>query len=230
MKYLEVPRRSWPKLLEQVVREYNNTTHSVTLYPAIYLMTGRYPLGTPTICEDRSESLTEAIKLAHQRTKEYHDKNKTIFDARHAIPPFTVGDRILMEIPWHPNNGKLKPAYQGPFTILRKINQLLYEIDKTNLVTGKHSEIVNARKLKPYYARESPNQNIGNETEDVCNFKTTNQNMLTLRESPNSSVNIPSPEQLDLTKDEPEINLFISKRQKTMKGMIWYNRNKGMNN
>ena len=148
-KISERPTVPWPKLLNEVVQEYNNTPHEVTGYAPVYLL-----FGTPPYTElfKSHESLIESRKKAVQNSLCYHEKNKIIYDQRFLPMEFKPGDLVMMERIWQPNQGKLVPAMEGPFKILKKISSVNYEIDKPNQPQKRNTDIVHISKLRRYFS------------------------------------------------------------------------------
>ncbi|UYV76906.1 K02A2.6-like [Cordylochernes scorpioides] len=52
------------------------------------------------------------------------------------------------------NNRKLMPPMSGPFTILKQISPVNYEIDKPQSNLGKTTMVIHSSKLRPYYPKE----------------------------------------------------------------------------
>jgi len=144
----------WTKLLDQVVQEYNNTPHSVTKFPPNYLMFGVKPFPNLINEQDYYPPVEEARKLAFQRTIEHHKKNKLYYDARFVQDNFKVGDKVLYEEFHYPNTRKLSSPFSGPYTIIKQLSPVNYEIDRPNFLTKKDTEIVHVSKLRPYFAPE----------------------------------------------------------------------------
>ncbi|UYV76689.1 hypothetical protein LAZ67_14001771 [Cordylochernes scorpioides] len=91
--HLENPKVVWTKLVKRVTSIYNNTPHSTTGFPPIYLMFGVLPPEhsdhtTPYPAIDR------ARKIAHTRTENKNLRDKYIYDQRHKQPHFEVGDLV----------------------------------------------------------------------------------------------------------------------------------------
>lgn len=141
----------WPKLLKEVVEEYNLTPHSVTTFPPAYLMYGTLPYKNP-LDENFYPPIDEARKIAIEKTKQYHERNKIHYDARFHDLEFKPNELVIYEEFKYPNTRKLAPAFSGPYTILRKISDVNYEISKKNALTKNSSEIVHVSKLRQYYA------------------------------------------------------------------------------
>lgn len=148
-KINDEPQKCWTKLLSEVIDEYNRTPHEVTGYAPSFLMYG-IP-SYPTILEQREETVEEARKAAVNNSIAYHNKNKVIYDRKFLPIEFQVGDFVLYETPWHPNNGKLSSIMEGPYKILRKVSPVNYEINRSVFPLGRNSDIVHVSKLRRYF-------------------------------------------------------------------------------
>lgn len=148
-KIHETPRTSWPRLLSDVIDEYNRTPHEVTGFAPSYLLFGLPPYHPPI--SQPLPPLPEARKTAVSNSLAYHAKNKVIYD-KHFIPAqFATGALVLYQAPWHPNRGKLAPAMEGPYTILRQTSPVNYEIDRSVQPLGRGTDIVHISKLRLYH-------------------------------------------------------------------------------
>ncbi|XP_054721298.1 uncharacterized protein LOC129231077 [Uloborus diversus] len=139
----------WPKLLEQVTQEYNLTPHSVTKFPPSYLMYGIVPFENP-VKEDIYPPVEQARKLAVERTKEYHERNKIYYDARFVDKTFNTNDTVIYAEFKCPNSRKLSQPFSGPYKILQKISDVNYEINKPNAHTKEKTQTVHISKLRKY--------------------------------------------------------------------------------
>ncbi|UYV67824.1 hypothetical protein LAZ67_5002149 [Cordylochernes scorpioides] len=103
---LENPGTSWTKLIKIVANKYNDTLHTITGFPPVFLMYNIIPSDLnnhinpyPNIIEGRN--------LAIQRTNDRHDKEKIKYDNKHKNPHFDTGDLVLVKAYHHPNSGLL---------------------------------------------------------------------------------------------------------------------------
>lgn len=146
----------WTKLLEEVLNQYNDTPHSVTQFNPSYLLLGKLPYDPPLPNNSYYPHVDEARKLAKERTIAYHIKNKVHYDARFLPVTFKVGDNVIYEEFHYPNTRKLSPPYSGPYTILKKLSDVNFEINKPSPHFKRNSEIVHSSKLRYY----NPPQNF----------------------------------------------------------------------
>lgn len=143
-------RQPWTKILENVLNEYNATPHSVTQFTPSYLLLGKLPYDPLLPNNSYYPPVDEARRLAKENTISYHNKNKVRYDARFLPAKFNVGDTVLYEEFHYPNTRKLSPPYSGPYTILKKLSDVNFEIDKPSPHFKRNSEIVHSTKLRYY--------------------------------------------------------------------------------
>ena len=124
------PRSKWTTLLQQVVRQYNQTPHDVTGYTPEFLLFGIN--NTPTYVNNHT-SLEEARGKANERTRAIQSKNKRRHDAVHPDIEFKLGVKVLRIVPRnHPSLDKLSPRWEGPFRIHNKVGPVTYDIQDDN--------------------------------------------------------------------------------------------------
>lgn len=152
-KHQENNKLPWTKHLPKVVEEINLTPHSVTLFPPQYLMFGTLPINMSQY-SDPYPPLEEARSLAIKRTELHHQKQVEAHNSKHPPAKFKVGDKVLLRNYYHPDMGKLAPAFIGPFTIMKVLSPQTVEIDKRNIPLGRQTEIVNVNKLRYYVIPE----------------------------------------------------------------------------
>ncbi|UYV62520.1 hypothetical protein LAZ67_2000931 [Cordylochernes scorpioides] len=147
--HLENPKIAWTKLVKRVTIIYNNTPHSTTGFPPIYLMFGVLP---PEISNHSTPypDIDRARKIAHTRTQNKHIQDKNIYDQRLKQPHFEVGDLVLVKLYHHPNTGKLAPYFTGPHTILEIISPNVVRIDRPNQPLQRDTDTIHVNKLKLY--------------------------------------------------------------------------------
>ncbi len=68
-------------------------------------------------------------------------------DKRFVKDDFTPGDSVLIERMWDPNNGKLAPVKEGPFTILKKLSPVTFEVNRPVQTLGCKTDVVHVSKL-----------------------------------------------------------------------------------
>ena len=149
----ENPKRKWSTLLDDVIRQYNQTVHDVTGFSPSYLMFGISP---PSFTADSPSPLLpleEARKVAQERTIKHQQMKKKSFDVKHHDPHFSIGDLVKRSIPAnHPSSNKLSPHFTGPFIIVSQPHPNTYVIQ--NQETGQKSH-ENVSRLR-YWLSSSP--------------------------------------------------------------------------
>lgn len=142
---------AWTTLLNEVINEYNNTPHTVTLMTPAYLLYGTLPYEPHLKKQAFYPPLDEARRLAKERTIAFHNKNKVKYDAKFVDSKFKIGDLVLYEEFQYPNTRKLSSPYSGPYTILEEKSKVNYVIDKPNYQTKQNFEVVHACRLRYYF-------------------------------------------------------------------------------
>lgn len=79
--------------------------------------------------EKTQNDLQKDRRLALQRTIKSHNYNKKIFDKNRKHLEFNVGDMVFVENGNRLNRKKLDELKIGPYKILKKISNSIYEID-----------------------------------------------------------------------------------------------------
>ncbi|UYV66067.1 K02A2.6-like [Cordylochernes scorpioides] len=155
-KYNKHSNIPWTKHLPDVVKEYNSTPHTITGFTPMYLLLGIPPYDTTTDLNLQTyPPIEESRKLAIQRTHKSHENSKIIYDKTHPIPDFKIGDQVLVQTFFYPNTGKLTSKYNGPYTILKQLSPVTYEINRPNQPQKKQTEIIHANKLKHFHPSDN---------------------------------------------------------------------------
>ncbi|UYV61734.1 K02A2.6-like [Cordylochernes scorpioides] len=147
--YLENPKTSWTKLIKQVVQIYNQSPHTVTGFPPIFLMFNSIPPELKTHYNPFPD-VQKARQLASSRTQLKHERDKQKYDKGHQAPHFEIGDLVLVKNYKHPDTGKLAPYFTGPFTIIEIISPNVVRINRPNRPLNKEDDTVHVNKLKYY--------------------------------------------------------------------------------
>lgn len=140
-------RIPWPKIATECLQEYNKTVHSSTRYSPAYLMYGQ---NSPIIPAE----LDEGSNLEHDRARALCNsqnsfyKNKRRFDRNRKQQEFNMGDLVFVADGNRLNKSKLSPIRAGPFPILRKISNSIYEVQTAK--KRKESNYFHVSKLVPY--------------------------------------------------------------------------------
>ncbi|GFS80909.1 retrotransposable element Tf2 protein type 3 [Trichonephila clavipes] len=141
----------WTKILEKVTYQYNQTPHTITGFPPIYLMYGNLPFEISLKDNEKYPRLEEARKLAKERTEQYYKINKIRYDSKFQEADFKVGDLVMYEEFQYPNTRKLSP----PYTVLRKCSDVLFEIDRPNGLNKTVTELVHSVRIRHFDPSEN---------------------------------------------------------------------------
>ncbi|UYV79442.1 hypothetical protein LAZ67_17002633 [Cordylochernes scorpioides] len=147
--HLEHPKQTWTKQIERVTRIYNLTPHTVTGFPPIYLLKGIVPNNLNNHVRTFPE-LSEARRIALQKTQARHKAEKLMYDQKHKKIDFVPGDLVLVKVYRHPNTPKLEPNYTGPYEILEILSPQVVRINRPNRPLQLQTEIINIEKLRRY--------------------------------------------------------------------------------
>ncbi|UYV77262.1 hypothetical protein LAZ67_15000280 [Cordylochernes scorpioides] len=144
---LKIP---WTKYIPKITESYNETVHTTTGFTPKFLYYGIQPQYIEHDTETHTP-IEKARNLAIERTIKSHEHSKQLYDIKHPEPIFKEGDQVLVKTFIYPNTGKLTQRYIGPFTILKQLSPVTYEINKPNLPQRKQTEIIHSNKLKLFY-------------------------------------------------------------------------------
>ena len=96
------------------------------------------------------ERLTEACELASKHLSNAQTKMKTWYDRNSVKRSFNEGDQVPVLLP---SPGKpLQAAYFGPYTVLKKVDELNYVVKTPN--RRKAKQMCHINMIKPYYSRD----------------------------------------------------------------------------
>ncbi|GFU15039.1 retrotransposable element Tf2 protein type 1 [Trichonephila clavipes] len=140
---------------KKVTHQYNQTPHTITGFPPTYLMYGNLPFEISLKDNEIYPPLEEARKLAKERTEQYYKINKIRYDKKFQEADFKVGDLVMYEEFQYPNTRKLSPPYSGPYTVLRKCSDVLFEIDRPNALNKTDTELVHSVRLRHFHPSEN---------------------------------------------------------------------------
>ena len=124
-------KQAWTTIAHQCIRKYNETEHTVTKFAPAYLLEGStiniLPPELKSMCSkgdlkrDREQAFTNTMKS--------HAYNKRIFDKHRKDYKLEVGDSVYVENGNRLNRKKLDELRIGPYKILKKISDSIYELD-----------------------------------------------------------------------------------------------------
>lgn len=122
---------AWTTIAQKCVEKYNETEHTVTKFTPKYLLEGEKMDILPVELKSRCtvEDLKKDRELAFENSIKSHNYNKKIFDLKREECKFEVGDRVYVENGNRLNRKKMDELRIGPYKVLRKISNSIYEID-----------------------------------------------------------------------------------------------------
>lgn len=125
-------KSAWSRIAEECVQKYNETDHTVTGFPPKYLLSGESTDLLPLELKEKLKypsNLQEDRKIALQRTKKYHDYNKSIFDKNRIQHTFKEGELVYVSNGNKLNKRKMDEIRIGPFKIIEKVSNSIYKLD-----------------------------------------------------------------------------------------------------
>jgi len=149
-KIVSSNQRDWCQLLPFVTQAYNSATHSSSTFSPYYLMYLREPRvplelliekPTPAAAQSTDEyiqqtedRMRQAYTIVCESLKANFDRSKKRYDARVKSAKFEVGDEVYYYLPRKHvvKNKKWALDNRGPFTVVRKVNDVNYAIQKSS--------------------------------------------------------------------------------------------------
>lgn len=129
-KVFENKKLSWAKLAEQCITEYNNTVHSSTRFSPGYLLFGVENSVLPKdLSKNNIDDLNKNREIAFENSRNNHDINKYYYDKGTKDIDFKVNDIVYVKNGNKLNRNKMDPIKIGPFKIVKKISNNIFEID-----------------------------------------------------------------------------------------------------
>ena len=122
---------AWCSIAATCVEEYNNTIHSSTGFSPNYLMNGIRCSIVPEEFLEPSDLLNDR-RIAYERSKKVHERNKIYYDRNKIEGSFEIGDEIYVENGNKLNRKKLDEIRIGPFPIIKKLSNSVFEVDTGN--------------------------------------------------------------------------------------------------
>lgn len=123
--------KAWTTIAHNCVDRYNNTEHTVTGFAPRYLLDGTDLLFIPNelIIKKRAEDWIKDRKIAFERSVKSHEYNKMIFNKYRTYHKFNEGEMVYVENGHKLNRKKLDELRIGPFKIIKKISESIYEVN-----------------------------------------------------------------------------------------------------
>ena len=138
-KKLSDPNRSWSVLAKDVLNEYNTTIHSSTTFTPQYLLNGQDP---DNLYIDRN--LVNDRKIAFDKSEREHNKSKIRLEKKQYPVALNEGDYVYVDLSSDLNKERLEQRFQGPFKIVKKISNLMFDVQLPD-----HIQQIHVGKTKP---------------------------------------------------------------------------------
>ncbi|KAJ8943796.1 hypothetical protein NQ318_012441 [Aromia moschata] len=163
----------WDKLVPLFLLSYRSSQHESTTYTPSMLTSGREmklptdlmlgrPLeeteerSLPEFVEDLRERMDRIHRFAREKLKIHSDKMKQRLDTTSTETAFKPGDAVWLYAPKRTKgkSPKLQSNWEGPYTIIKKINDLVYRIQ---LTPRSKAKVVHLERLAKYTGHNPPN-------------------------------------------------------------------------
>ena len=125
-------KRNWTKIAEKSVEEYNHTRHSVTGFAPNHLLYGKMIEIIPKGITESKINLKRDREEAFKNSARNFEINKQKYGKKRREHEFKIGDTVFTHNGNRMNRNKLEEIRKGPFKILRKISNSIYEVDNGN--------------------------------------------------------------------------------------------------
>ncbi|KAI7697751.1 Transposon Tf2-9 polyprotein [Sarcoptes scabiei] len=123
-KHIERPKQAWTTLAIESIKSYNETIHSSTKFPPVYLLKGEDPQN-----HYKGQDLHQNRAYAKVNSDKSHEYSENYFKKKNQKMEFTVGDKVLVKTSKKICKKKLDPDYSGPFYIKQKISSNMYQLE-----------------------------------------------------------------------------------------------------
>lgn len=120
-------KRAWSKIAEDCTSEYNNTIHTVTRYTPRYLLLGEESDIVPQSLIIKRNLSLDRMKAAENSLLN-HNKNKIRCDKNRKNYNFSINELVYIEKGNKMNRNKLDEIRNGPFPIIRRVSNSIYEV------------------------------------------------------------------------------------------------------
>ena len=159
--FISYSQTDWDSWLPFATFTYNTTPHSATKFSPFELLYGhipslptsiQQPVKTNYTYDDFVANLKQKLQYSNQLAREnlFQSKisSKENYDKRNLVRNFNVGDKVLLfdESVRRGRSKKLSSLWIGPYTIIKKLSDVNYSIQK-----GKHKQTIHANRLKHFY-------------------------------------------------------------------------------
>ncbi|KAJ8948859.1 hypothetical protein NQ318_013512 [Aromia moschata] len=171
-KFVSENQRDWDKLVPLFLLSYRSSQHESTTYTPSMLTSGRemklptdlilgHPVeenqerSLPEFVEDLRERMDRIHQFAREKLKIHSDKMKQRLDTTSTKTAFKPGDAVWLYAPKRTKgkSPKLQSNWEGPYTIIKKINDLVYRIQ---LSPRSKPKVVHLERLAKYTGHDPP--------------------------------------------------------------------------
>ncbi|KAJ8935597.1 hypothetical protein NQ318_000637 [Aromia moschata] len=168
----DVEEWDWDKLVPLFLLSYRSSQHESTTYTPSMLTSGREmklptdlmlgrPLeeteerSLPEFVEDLRKRMDRIHRFAREKLKIHSDKMKQRLDTTSTETAFKPGDAVWLYAPKRTKgkSPKLQSNWEGPYTIIKKINDLVYRIQ---LSPRSKPKVVHLERLAKYTGHNPP--------------------------------------------------------------------------
>ncbi|KAJ8948000.1 hypothetical protein NQ318_011887 [Aromia moschata] len=164
--------KDWDKLVPLFLLSYRSSQYESTTYTPSMLTSGRemklptdlilgHPVeenqerSLPEFVEDLRERMDRIHRFAREKLKIHSDKMKQRLDTTSTETAFKPGDAVWLYAPKRTKgkSPKLQSNWEGPYTIIKKINDLVYRIQ---LSPRSKPKVVHLERLARYTGHNPP--------------------------------------------------------------------------
>ncbi len=171
-------QKDWDEKLPKILLAYRSSVHSTTKFTPHFLMFGRevhLPIdimfgGTEERFQSENqyakktqEVLEQAFETVHTNIKQAQQSQKRYYDSKIRGVPLIVGDQVMLYLPAHKKglSKKLHKCWDGPWTVKKKITEVLYRIHKPGT---RRKPVVHFNRLRKYEKWEPHDDTVTQET------------------------------------------------------------------
>jgi transposase InsO family protein len=160
--YVNTQQTDWSDYISYITFAYNSSCHDSAKYSPFMLMFAREPvlpaeaMLTDVQCQTDAAAIREkALAMRYWATQNItsrQEKDRVRFNEKHRELNFQPGDKVKIFTPIRKvgRSEKLLLKWFGPFTIIRKIGEVNYEVRRLNVRSSK-TDIVHVSRILPYY-------------------------------------------------------------------------------
>ncbi|CAM4532741.1 unnamed protein product [Lepidochelys kempii] len=166
--FMDQHPQDWDKYLPHLLFAYREVPQESTGFSPFELLYGRRVRGPLDLMRDEwegkatpnGESVVENVLIFRERRAELmglarenlaraQRKQMVWYDRTARTRAYTTGDPVMVLIPVRKN--KLQAAWEGPFKVVKQLNEVNYVVELSNRAHHRRGYHVNM--MKPYYAR-----------------------------------------------------------------------------